>query len=146
MLAPLAAWIAVRGLEALLIPLVLGLAVLFWVASFDIIYACQDAEFDRQRRLSSVPARLGVQPALRVALLCHVLMFGLLVALYWVAAPYLGWIYLTGVIAVALLLAYEHWLVTPDDLTRVNQAFFHVNAVVSVGLLLIVLLQLFVGP
>jgi 4-hydroxybenzoate polyprenyltransferase len=69
-------------------------------------------------------------------------MVALLVALYWAATPHLGMIYLAGVAAVALLLAYEHWLVRPDDLSRVNQAFFHVNGVISVGLLLIVLLQL----
>src|SRR5262249_46756045 len=113
---------------------------------FDILYACQDVAFDRQARLASVPARLGVARSLRVALACHAVMVGLLVALYWAAAPQLGAVYLAGVAAVALLLAYEHWLVTPDDLTRVNQAFFHVNAVISVGLLLVVLLQLAVGP
>jgi 4-hydroxybenzoate polyprenyltransferase len=115
------------------------------VAGFDIIYACQDADFDRQRRLASVPARLGVPGALRVALVCHTVMVGMLVALYFAASPHLGWIYLAGVGAVAALLAYEHWLVKPDDLTRVNQAFFHVNAVVSMGLLVVVLVQLAVG-
>ena len=69
----------------------------------------------------------------------------LLVGLYWAAAPHLGWIYLTGVAGVAMLLAYEHWLVKPNDLTRVNQAFFHVNTVVSLGLLVVVLVQLAVG-
>jgi 4-hydroxybenzoate polyprenyltransferase len=69
-------------------------------------------------------------------------MVGLLVGLYWAAAPHMGWIYLAGVAAVAGLLAYEHWLVRPDDLTRVNQAFFHVNGIISVGLLVVVLLQL----
>jgi 4-hydroxybenzoate polyprenyltransferase len=146
MLAPLAAWIAVRGPEELMVPLVLGLAVLFWVAGFDILYACQDVGFDRQARLASVPASLGVPAALRVALLCHLVMVAVLVGLWWTAAPPLGWIYLGGVGAIALLLAYEHYLVRPDDLSRVNQAFFHVNAVISLGLLLVVLLQLWVGP
>jgi len=144
-LAPVAAWIAIRGLSSLEemgVPLVLGGAVLFWVAGFDILYACQDVDFDRKARLRSVPARIGVPAALRVALLCHVVMVGLLVALYWAAAPHMGWIYLAGVAAVAGLLAYEHWLVRPDDLTRVNQAFFHVNGIISVGLLVVVLLQL----
>jgi 4-hydroxybenzoate polyprenyltransferase len=149
MLAPLAAWVAIRGiprLEDLLVPFVLGLAVLFWVAGFDIIYACQDVEFDRRARLSSIPARLGVPAALRVALGCHLLMLAVLVLLYWAANPYLGIVYLCGVSAVALLLIYEHLLVRPDDLTRVNQAFFQVNAVVSVGLFLVVLLQFVLGP
>ncbi len=142
LLAPLAAWIAIRGLEDLAAPLVLGLAVLFWVAGFDIFYACQDVEFDRRARLASVPARLGVPASLRMALVCHAIMVGLLFALYWAAAPHLGKIYLAGVMGVAALLAYEHWLVRPDDLSRVNQAFFQVNGIISVGLLLIVLLQL----
>jgi 4-hydroxybenzoate polyprenyltransferase len=144
-LAPVAAWIAIRGAGAnFTVPVMLGLAVLFWVAGFDIIYACQDVEFDRQARLESIPARLGVGASLRLALACHVVMVGLLGGLYW-AADELGAIYLAGVIAVALLLAYEHWLVRPDDLSRVNQAFFHVNGVVSVGLLLVVWVQLAVN-
>jgi 4-hydroxybenzoate polyprenyltransferase len=145
MLAPLAAWIAIRGLEDLATSLVLGLAVLFWVAGFDVIYACQDVDFDRKERLASVPARLGVPAALRVAMVCHGVMVGMLAALYFVAQPHLGWIYLAGVMGVAMLLVYEHWLVRPDDLLRVNQAFFHVNAVISIGLLLVVLLQLAIG-
>ncbi len=145
LLAPLCAWVAIRGLENLAVPLVLGLAVLFWVAGFDIFYACQDVEFDRQAKLHSVPARLGIRVSLRLAAACHAVMVALLLLLAWVAAPYLGAIYLAGVAAVGCLLVYEHWLVRPDDLTRVNQAFFHVNSVVSVGLFLIVLLQLTLG-
>jgi 4-hydroxybenzoate polyprenyltransferase len=141
LLAPVAAWIAIAGMEAgFAIPLILGLAVLFWVAGFDMIYACQDVEFDRRARLASIPARLGVQDALRLALVCHIIMVGLLAAFCWVAD--LGMIYLIGLLAVMLLLAYEHWLVRPNDLTRVNQAFFHVNGVISVGLFLVVLLEL----
>ena len=144
MLAPVAAWIAIRGLRSvadLATPVVLGLAVLFWVAGFDILYACQDVDFDRRAQLRSVPARLGIRASLRVALVCHLVMIGLLVCL-WLVSPHLGVIYLMGVGAVALLLVYEHWLVRPDDLTRVNQAFFHVNGIISVGLLLVVWLQL----
>lgn len=142
MLAPVAAWIAIRGMTELLVPALLGGVVLFWVAGFDILYACQDVDFDRKTKLRSVPALLGVPMALRVALASHVVMLGLLVALYFAAQPDLGMIYLTGVIAVAMLLAYEHWLVRPDDLSRVNQAFFQVNGVISVGLFAVVLLQL----
>jgi 4-hydroxybenzoate polyprenyltransferase len=145
LLAPLGAWIAIGGLEHLQVPLVLGLAVLFWVAGFDILYACQDVDFDRQANLHSVPAALGVPASLRLAMVCHVVMVAMLLALYWVAQPYLGAFYLTGVAAIAALLAYEHWLVRPDDLSRVNQAFFHVNSVVSVGLFLVVLIQLALG-
>lgn len=148
MLAPLAAWIAIRGLpgwDELRVPLVLGGAVLFWVAGFDILYACQDVDFDRTARLHSVPAALGVRASLRVALVCHLVMLGLLVLLWRVASPELGAVYLAGVGAVAVLLVYEHWLVRPDDLTRVNQAFFQINGIISVGLFAVVLLQLAVG-
>jgi 4-hydroxybenzoate polyprenyltransferase len=144
-LAPVAAWVAIRGLPGwgeLRVPVVLGGAVLFWVAGFDILYACQDVDFDRKARLHSVPAALGVPLSLRVALLCHLTMLGLLVLLYFAAAPDLGAIYLAGVAAVAVLLVYEHWLVRPDDLSRVNQAFFQVNGIISVGLFVVVLLQL----
>jgi 4-hydroxybenzoate polyprenyltransferase len=146
LLAPVAAWIAIRGMEALVTPLILGFAVLAWVAGFDILYACQDVEFDRQAKLASVPARLGVHAGLRLALVCHALMVVFLFGLYWAAAPYLGWIYLLGVVAVAGLLAYEHWLVRPDDLSRVNLAFFNVNGIISVGLFCVVILQLAFRP
>jgi 4-hydroxybenzoate polyprenyltransferase len=142
LLAPVAAWIAIRGLEALLTPLVLGLAVLFWVAGFDIIYACQDADFDRRARLHSLPARLGVPAALRAAFVCHLVMLGLLVWLYQLASPPLDLVYLAGLGIVAFLLVYEHSLVKPDDLTRVNQAFFNVNAIISIGLLAVLLVEI----
>jgi 4-hydroxybenzoate polyprenyltransferase len=141
-LAPVGAWIAIRGLDDMTVPVTLGLAVLFWVAGFDILYACQDVDFDRQAGLHSVPARLGVPVSLRVALGCHLVMLVLPVALYWLARPHLGMIYLDGVILVGALIAYQHWLVRPDDLSRVNQAFFQVNGVISIGLFLIVLAQL----
>jgi 4-hydroxybenzoate polyprenyltransferase len=131
MLAPVAAWIAVRG-ELAWPPVVLGAAVLLWVAGFDIIYACQDVEVDSRLGLHSAPARLGVARALRLASVCHLGTVALLSLLPWVY-PMLGLIYLAGIVAVAGLLAYEHWLVRPDDLTRVNAAFFNVNAVVSIG-------------
>lgn len=132
MLAPMAAWIALRGgLDWP--PVILGVAVFFWVAGFDIIYACQDADFDRESGLHSIPARLGVRRALRLAAVCHGAMIVALVALG-VDYP-LGVTYFVGVAAVAFLLAYEHALVRPDDLSRVNIAFFQVNIAISVGLL-----------
>lgn len=143
-LSPLAAWIAIRGMTDLAAPLVLGCAVLCWVAGFDIFYACQDVDFDRKAKLHSIPAALGIRTSLRIAALCHILMVILLVGLYWAATPQLGVIYLSGVAAAALLLLYEHWLVRPDDLSRVNRAFFHVNGIISVGLFLVVVVQLIV--
>jgi 4-hydroxybenzoate polyprenyltransferase len=140
MLAPVAAWVAIRG-EVAWPPVVLGAAVMLWVAGFDMIYACQDVEFDVTMRLRSVPARFGVAGALRLAALCHFAMVGLLLLLPLVYDGLDG-IYLAGVAAIGLLLAYEHWLVRPDDLSRVNRAFFHVNAVVSIGLLVVGVLDL----
>jgi 4-hydroxybenzoate polyprenyltransferase len=140
--APVAAWIAVRGMVEMETPVLLGLGVLFWVAGFDILYACQDAEFDRKEGLHSVPATLGVRGALRLAAVCHAVAFGFLFAVGFVC-PELGWIYRGTMLAVGVLLAYQHWLVRPDDLTRVNQAFFHVNAVISVAVLGAVLVELF---
>jgi 4-hydroxybenzoate polyprenyltransferase len=120
---------------------VIGAAVFFWVSGFDILYACQDAEFDKKAKLASVPAKIGVRASLKVALGCHVVTLGFLLLLAFVN-PHLGVIYLVGLGAIAILLAYEHWLVRPDDLTRVNKAFFQVNGIISVGLLLLVLAQL----
>jgi 4-hydroxybenzoate polyprenyltransferase len=141
MLAPVAAWIAVKGLDDLTVPLILGAAVMGWVTGFDILYACQDAAFDTAEGLHSVPARLGVARSLRVAAACHAVMFALLVLLGF-ASPHLGAVYFAGLGAVGLLLVYQHALVRPDDLSRVNRAFFHVNGVISVGLLVLVLVQL----
>jgi 4-hydroxybenzoate polyprenyltransferase len=144
-LAPVSAWIALRQFDGILTPVVLGLAVLFWVTGFDILYACQDVDYDREAKLRSVPAALGVTYSLRLALLCHLVMIVLLFVLMRVAAPHLGWVYLAGVGVSALLICYEHSLVRPDDLSRVNQAFFQVNAVISVGIFVVVLVQLAVN-
>ena len=140
-LAPVAAWIALRG-DLRWPPVLLALAVLLWVAGFDIIYACQDVDFDRRAGLRSVPERWGIRRALRVAAACHALMIVPLVALG-IVYP-LGPIYFAGVAAVAVLLAYEHALVRPDDLTRVNVAFFQVNVIISLGLLTVAVVDLLV--
>jgi 4-hydroxybenzoate polyprenyltransferase len=144
MLAPVCAWIAIRGDAVLANPadilpaLILGAAVLAWVSGFDIIYACQDAEFDRRAKLRSVPAALGLVGALRLAALCHLATLVLLAVLPLVCPQVqFGWLYGIGIAAVAALLAYEHALVRPDDLTRVNAAFFNVNVIISVGLLVV---------
>ena len=134
MLAPMCAWIAFRGTLGLP-PLLLGLAVLTWVTGFDILYACQDEEFDRSRGLNSIPARLGTKRALRLAAGLHALMVVFLVAL-WAVYP-LGTLFLMGIVVVAALLGYEHSIVRPDDLSRVNLAFFQVNIAISLGLLVV---------
>ena len=141
MLAPIASWIALRG-DLQWPPLLLGLAVLFWVTGFDVIYACQDLEFDRREGLHSVPAKLGIKNALEVAGICHLVMVLCLVGLG-ITFP-LGMIYYAGIAAIALLLIYEHSLVRPDDLSRVNLAFFNVNIIISTGLLAIGILDLLV--
>lgn len=133
-IAPVGAWIAIRGQFAGP-PLVLAAAVALWVAGFDIIYACQDVEFDRTIGLFSLPARLGLARALRVSRAFHLIMVGLLAGLYWLGQPYLGWLYLVGVGVVGLLLTYEQSLVSPNNLSRVNAAFFTLNGFVSLGLL-----------
>jgi len=127
--APVGAWLAIRGRLGPA-PVVLGLAVLAWVAGFDTIYACQDVEFDRAQGLHSWPRRLGVAGALRVARGLHLGAVGLLAWLYWLAP--LHPLYLAGVGAVALVLVYEHSLVSADDLSRVMAAF-NLNGWVSLG-------------
>lgn len=149
-LSPVAAWIAIRGEVLLANPsdllpaIVLGGAVLSWVSGFDILYACQDYEYDRTTGLHSVPVRLGIRGSLWLAAACHAVTVVLLACLPLVYPP-LGWIYGVGIMAVALLLLYEHALVRPDDLTRVNTAFFHVNAVISIGLFAVSSLDLLLG-
>ena len=128
--APVGAWLAVRGSLAAP-PIVLGFAVLAWVAGFDTIYACQDVEFDRREGLHSLPARLGVRRALALARVLHTCAAALLASLYWLAP--LHSVYLAGVAAVGGLLVYEHSLVRHDDLSRVDAAFFAVNGWISVG-------------
>lgn len=128
-IAPMAAWIAVRGSLDPAIGL-LSAAVMLWVAGFDIIYSCQDLEFDHAAGVYSIPARLGVRNALRLSRLLHFAMVGLLLWLW--ARMALGWVGLAGVAAVAGLLIWEHSLVSADDLSRVDAAFFAVNGYVSV--------------
>ncbi|MEQ8854441.1 MULTISPECIES: UbiA-like polyprenyltransferase [Gimesia] len=142
MLSPLAAWIAIRG-SLSLEPILLGAVVFFWVGGFDIIYACQDVHFDQDKRLSSIPSRWGIKKALRFAMFSHLMTIVCLFSLWYVAA--LGIPFLIAVLAVAGLLIYEHLLVNPDDLGRVNLAFFHVNAVISIGLFFVGLIDVWLA-
>lgn len=150
MLAPVAAWIGILGDAAFDFrhglaypPLILGGAVLLWVAGFDMIYSTQDFEVDRKLRLRSIPASLGVPGALRLAAACHLGMVGLLFALP-SFFPGFGVIWYVGAGLTAALLVYEHALVRPDDLTRVNAAFFTCNAIVSLGLLVVGVVDLLI--
>src|SRR5689334_3692042 len=128
-IAPSAAWIAVRGsLDPRI--LLLTAAVTFWVGGFDVLYACQDIEFDRANSLNSIPQAMGVPRALMVARALHLIMLGLLVALVLVFG--LGKLAFAGVALVAVLLAYEHSLVSAGDLSRLNAAFFTMNGVIAV--------------
>jgi 4-hydroxybenzoate polyprenyltransferase len=149
-LSPVAVWIAIRGERVMANPadllpaVVLGAVVLTWVTGFDIIYACQDFEFDKSRGLHSIPAKLGIARSLRLAAVCHAGTVALL-AILPLAYPHFGVLYGIAVIAVAGLLVYEHALVRPDDLNRVNIAFFNVNAVISLGLFAVGTLDLWLG-
>ena len=127
--APLGAWIALRGDLGWPV-IVLGMAVLFWVAGFDIFYALQDYEFDRTQGLYSIPSRFGVARSFQIARLFHLVMVLLLLLLLF--SKGLGLIYLVGVLVVAGLLGYEHLLVRPDDLSRLDAAFFNMNGYISV--------------
>ena len=131
--APLASWLAIRG-EFAWPPILLCGAVMFWVAGFDLIYALQDIEFDRKAGLFSFPSRFGVAPALYMSTFFHSVTVILLFAT--AAITHLGWIAFGGIALVAGILYWEHRLVTPNDLSRINVAFFNLNGYVSILLLL----------
>jgi 4-hydroxybenzoate polyprenyltransferase len=133
-ISPTGAWIAVRGAIDSEIPLLLSLFVLMWTAGFDVLYACQDFDYDKKAGLRSIPARFGIKNSLLIAKLFHVQAFVVLVLLYLLSG--LGWPALAGVVAVAGLMIYQHTLVKPNDLSRMNAAFFTTNAFVSVILFL----------
>ena len=131
--APLAAWLAIRGAFAWP-PILLSAAVMFWVAGFDLIYALQDVEFDRKANLLSFPSKFGVAPSLRLSMLFHAATVLLLVRTAMLAN--LGWMAYGGIAIVGGILYWEHRLVTPQDLSRINVAFFNLNGYISILLLL----------
>ncbi len=141
-IAPVGAWVAVRG-DLTLVPLALGAAVVCWLVGFDTIYALQDAEFDKNAGLHSLPVRFGAQKALAIGRVSHVFMILLLVVLGRLAELH-GW-YFTGVALAAALITAEHVLISPTDLKRLNIAFFNVNIAVSSGLLLFTALDLWLS-
>jgi 4-hydroxybenzoate polyprenyltransferase len=127
--APIGAWIAMRG-DLTVTPIILGLAVILWVAGFDIIYSCQDVDFDRKEPLYSIPKRFGIAAALWISAGLHLAMVGILALLFW--KERLGTISLAGLLIVGFLLAYEHNLIRPGNLSRANTAFFTINGWISV--------------
>jgi 4-hydroxybenzoate polyprenyltransferase len=135
-MAPVGGWLAVAGHFATA-PWLLGGAVLTWVAGFDVVYACQDAAFDRETGLFSIPARFGVRRALQAARALHGVAFTLLAAVGWTAD--LHPVYWLGLAVVAALLVWQHALLDPDDLSRLGMAFFNANGVLSVVYLVLVL-------
>jgi 4-hydroxybenzoate polyprenyltransferase len=128
-IAPSGAWIAIQG-KLTPVPVLLSLSVMLWTAGFDVLYACQDYDFDRRTGLHSIPRRFGIPRALWIARGIHGLMFAALVAFFLNA--HLGWLGLLGVVATGALLVYQHSIVKPNDLSRLNAAFFTTNAFVSV--------------
>lgn len=143
-IAPTGAWIAVRGAIDSPVPLLLSLAVMLWTAGFDIIYACQDREFDAETGLNSIPQRFGIERALWISRGLHAAMFAALVWVYFLTG--LHWIGLLGITATAALLVYQHRLVRADDLSRLNMAFFNTNAYVSVILFVTIAADVFLLP
>lgn len=144
-LAPVAAWAAIRNslFTSQDIPawILLGV-VTFWIAGFDMIYACQDVDFDRQEGLQSIPAKFGIPTALRLSSISHVITIGLLIALG--AASGLGWPYWIGLLVVGGLLVWEHRLVQPDDLSQLGVAFFNINGYISITLFIAILGSLYI--
>ncbi len=140
-LAPLGAWYAITGVPTAL-PLLLSASVMFWVAGFDIIYALMDEEFDRKMGLHSIVVCYGQTNAMKIAFGLHLCSVLFAAAFGW--ATELGWIYYSGVLAFAALISYEHSIVNPGDHKKINMAFFHINAIISVGLFLCATVDVFV--
>jgi 4-hydroxybenzoate polyprenyltransferase len=137
--APVGAWLAVTGRVGAA-PIALGLAVGTWIGGFDLIYSCQDAEIDRRIGSRSFPARFGIPAALWWSAVVHAATFACFV--WFGAAAGLGWLWWTGVVLTGIVLVYEHTIVRPDDLSRVNRAFFTANGVIGIGLFVFALADL----
>lgn len=135
----LAGWISVTGKVNSITPFVLGFAVTFWVSGFDVIYGCQDYEFDKENKLHSIPAKFGIKNALLISRVFHLITIFLLTWLgFLINSSYIYWL---SVIFVASMLTYEQSLVKPNDLSKVNLAFFTINGWVSVGFFLFILIE-----
>ncbi len=141
-LSPIGAWIGIQGTLATP-PFLLALSVVLWTAGFDIIYACQDLDHDTQTGLHSLPKRFGIKWALIISSLLHLLMVLVLLLLSWYA--HMGILYVIGVGITAALLCYEHLIVKPKDLSKINTAFFTLNGIISLGMMGMTLIDIFVG-
>lgn len=141
-LVPIAVWVAVTGTFSLKI-MTLSLALCTYIAGFDILYACQDVAFDRREGLYSIPARFGLAKAMRFSSILHLITFLSILSIYWIFA--LSPFYLAFVSAIGILLIVEHRLVRPDDLSRINIAFYHVNSVISILLFAALITEEMVG-
>jgi 4-hydroxybenzoate polyprenyltransferase len=145
-LAPVGAWVAIRGSlfssQDLPAWILLGV-VTFWIGGFDIIYACQDVKFDQEERLQSIPATFGIRTALRISTFAHIITMFLLIILGFVSA--LSWPYWIGLIVVSGLLTWEHMLVHPDDLSKLGVAFFNINGYISITLFFSILGSLYIS-
>lgn len=139
-IAPVAAWIAVTGTPAWT-PVWLGLAVICWVSGFDLLYALQDVDFDRGHDLHSLPTRIGIPATLKLARRLHLAMLGFLLLVFF-SAPGLGWLFAAGWLATAVLLHLEHDMLRPDDLRRIDAAFFTVNGWISLSLFVVTAIDL----
>lgn len=141
-LAPLGAWIAITGKFEIL-PFFIALGVLFWVAGFDVIYSCQDFDFDQKEGMFSIPVWKGIQGALYIARLFHLFsMLFFIIAGYWGS---LSWIYFLGLMIIFLVMIYEHRVVSGEDLSQIDMAFFNLNGIISVSYFFIVLLTVWVN-
>jgi len=138
-ISPVGAWVAIRE-EISFSSLILGAAVIFWLVGFDILYSCMDVEFDRSSGLKSIPQKFGIENALRIAFASHGVMILFLLGLLLFVGQ-LGVLYSIGVVVVAILLFYEHSLVRPDDLSKINIAFFNMNGIISLGLMVFVIID-----
>lgn len=138
-MAPTGAWVAIQGQITLPIAL-LGLAVGVWIAGFDVIYGCQDVEFDKKNGLHSVPVRFGLEGALRIAKVCHVFSIGCFAVVGQLLE--MQWVYYGGVILAAMVLIYQHTIVSAKDFKKVNQTYFMRNGLVSIALLVFTIISM----
>ncbi len=141
-IVPVGAWIAVKGIWEWE-PVILAAGVLFWVTGFDVLYALLDEEFDQKQGIHSLVVRLGKKQAMRAAMLFHVVSIFFIFAFGYAAQ--LGWIYYGGALLYGGLIVYEHSLVSPDDISRVNIAFFNVNGVISIGMFVFTAIDLWIS-